>query len=374
MEIKGIKYTGPIFDGSGYAQACRGNIMALRSLGVPITLNPISFESLRPNLGEEGEILSSMIDKVIDYNVNLIHTTPEFWSKHAEKGVKNIGYTIWETTKLHKSWPPYINESVDACLVGCSWNEEVFKNSGVTVPVGVVPHGINIEDYESCEPYSVAGLPEDKFAFYSIFQFTERKNPLALIKAYWYAFQNDENVALVLKTYRSDYSDAEKDAIRLTLRRLKQVTLMDKYPPIYFISNMLTNEEMCGLHARGDCYASLDRGEGFGLSPFAAGAVGNPIIVTGFGGALEYAKPDNSYLVDYTLEPVFGMPWSPWYRGDQLWATPNIEHGAKLMRHVYENQEEAREKGNKLRSYIRENFAWKVIGQKIIDEIQRIMD
>jgi len=44
MKIKGIKYTGPVFDGSGYAQAVRCNIMALYSAGIPLTVNPISVE------------------------------------------------------------------------------------------------------------------------------------------------------------------------------------------------------------------------------------------------------------------------------------------------------------------------------------------
>jgi hypothetical protein len=88
------------------------------------------------------------------------------------------------------------------------------------------------------------------------------------------------------------------------------MTPMDNYPPIYLISHMLSNDEIVGLHKKGDCYFSTDRGEGFGLSPFTAGSCGNPIIVTGFGGSTEYAKPDNSYLIDYQLTPCSGMPWS----------------------------------------------------------------
>ena len=144
---------------------------------------------------------------------------------------------------------------------------------------------------------------------------------------------------------------------------------MDKYPAIYLIPNMLTNDEIYGLHARGDCYVSLDRGEGFGLSPFTAGACGNPIMITGFGGSTEYAKRDNSYLINYNLTPVFGMPWSPWYRGDQLWAEPDVKHGADILKYIFENQDEAKKTGSLLKEYIRENFAWEVIGQKIIDGI-----
>jgi len=372
MEITGIKYIGPIFDNSGYAQACRGNIMALYNKGIELTLEPISFESARPGLGEEGRILDGLKGRKIPYNIVFIHTTPEFWSRYRERDKVNVGYTIWETTKLHPDWPTYINSNVEKLLVGCTWNESVFKDSGVTVPIGVVPHGIDMSVFEDIEPYKIGGIPDDAYVFYSVFQWTERKHPLAMVKAYWHAFQNNENVALVLKTYRSDYSEPEKDAIRTTIRRLKKVTPMENYPKIYLIMKLLTNEEIHGLHARGNCYVSFDRGEGFGLSPFTAGACGNPIIVTNFGGSTEYAKEDNSYLVNYVLTPVFGMPWSPWYRGDQLWAEPDVKHASDLMKYAYEHQDEARSRGKKLKDYIANNFTWDHIGSKIITEIEKI--
>lgn len=372
MEITGIKYTSPMLDNSGYAQASRGNIMALHKLGVPLTLNPISFEGIRPDLGETGRVIESMVNKDINYNINIIHTTPEFWEKHKQPGKINIGYTIWETTLLHPKWKDYINDNVDAVMVGCEWNVEVFRNSGVTVPIFVVPHGISTKAFDNIEPFEVQGVDEDAYIFYSVFQWTERKHPLSMIKGYWHAFQNNENVALVLKTYRSDYSDGEKEAIRTTLKRLKKVTPMDNYPPIYLIPHMLTDDEILGLHAKGDCYVSMDRGEGFGLSPFTAGACGNPIIVTGFGGSTEYAKPSNSYLIDYVLTPVFGMPWSPWYRGDQLWAEPDVKHGADIMKYVFEHQDEAVQRGQIMKEDIRKNFSWEIIGQKIINSIKEL--
>lgn len=373
MQIKGIRYTAPIFDNSGYGKASRGNIMSLYNLGIPITLNPISFESAKPDLLEnESIILNSLVNKDIDYNINFIHTTPEFWKKYRKPDVKNVGYTVWETDRLHCSWPRYINDNVDKVIVVCEWNKEVFESSGVTIPIGVVRHGIHMDDFKGIKPYDIDGVEKDAYVFFSVFQWVERKCPLALIKAYWHAFQNNENVALVLKTYRSDYSDPEKQAIRSTISRLKSVMPIKKYPPVYLIPHMLSEKEILGLHTRGDCYVSLDRGEGFGLSPFIAGANGTPIIVTGLGGSTEYAKDDNSYLNPYTLTPVFGMPYSPWYSGDQLWAEPDVYAAFKTMRHVYENKSEAKEKGLRLKKYISENFTWEHIGKKLIKELEMI--
>jgi len=111
-------------------------------------------------------------------------------------------------------------------------------------------------------------------------------------------------------------------------------------------------------------------------SPFTAGAVGDPIIVTGLGGVLEYAKPENSYLINYSWTPVFGMNWSPWYNHGkdeaQMWAEPDCGHAIELMRHVYNNQEEAREKGKMLEKYIAENLSWEKVGQKIINVIKSL--
>ena len=373
MRITGIKYIAPILDGSGYAQAARGNVVALHKAGVPVMVNPISFEHARPSLGKDGDIIQGCINNPVDYNVVLIHTTPEFWSQHREEGKLNVGYTIWETTKIHPDWKRYINDNVDLCIVGCEWNVGVFKDSGVTVPVKSVPHYVDAGVFDTAEPYNIQGLPPDHFAFYSIFQWQERKNPMGLIKAYWHAFTENEKVALILKTYRSNYSEQEKNAVRQSLQRLKYMFPYESYPKIYLIPDMLTNDEILSLHKRGDCYVTLDRGEGFGLSTATAAACGNPIISTGFGGVREYADEDNSYLVNYTLTPVGGLPWCPWYLGEQLWAEPDVKHASDTMRRVYENREEAEQRGAKIREHVKNNLSHEVIGNKLIKNIEELL-
>jgi len=372
MKIKGIKYVSPALDGSGYGEASRGYILALHQMGVPITVSPISFEEIRPVNEKYGKTLESLINKEIDYNVVIVHATPHHFSKYSEQGKTNIGYTVWETTKLPADWVEMMNK-MDMILTCCDWNTEVYKSSGITVPVGVVPHGINTEEFEGIKPYNIRGVNKDTFVFYDIFQFMERKNPTALVRAYWHAFQGGEDVALVLKTYRTNYSDNDKGKVKETLKRLKQLTpLPGKHAPVYLILDLLTRNEILGLHARGDCFITLDRGEGFGLSGFTAGAFGNPLISTNFGGVKEYANEDNSYLVDYTLGPVFGMVWGPWYTADQLWASADVLDAAETMEYVYKHRDVAKEKGNMLSENIKTNFTWPVVSGKMVAEISKI--
>lgn len=371
MEIRGIKYISPAFDPSGYGQASRGYILALHKLGIPLTLAPVAFDKDSPAQGEADKILRSLINKQIDYNIVITHLTPEFWEQKREPDKFNIGYTVWETDKLHPSWPGWINK-MDMVMCSSEFNVEVFKNSGVTIPIISIPHGMDMSEFENIEPFQVSGVKPDAYKFYSIMQFTERKNPMALLKSYWHAFPNKENVALILKTYRSNFSEGEKDAIRATVKKLKEVSPADNYPPIYLVLDMLSRQEVLGLHKFGDCCISLDRGEGFGLSPAEGGASGNPIIVTGWGGCLEYAKPDNSYLVNYTLTPVSGMNWSPWYRIDQLWAEPDLADAAAKMRQVYQDQQSAANKGIALKNFISTELSWDKVANKMLDAIKSV--
>ncbi|MBV5347124.1 glycosyltransferase family 4 protein, partial [bacterium] len=253
------------------------------------------------------------------------------------------------------------------------WNVDVFRDSGITIPIGCVPHCISENDGDNIQPFNIASIPKDTYVFGFVSQWTERKDPLSLLKAYWYAFQNNENVALVMKTYRSSYAESEKDAIRSTIKRLKSIMVFDSFPKLYYISDMLTEDEMRGLYKRMDCYVTLDRGEGWGLGPFQAGAYGKPVIATGFGGVTEFLKDDNSYLVDYTLSPTHGMPFSPWYRSEQLWAQADVAHGAQLMQEVFNNQEAAKETGTRLQTYIHEYFSHEVVGARMLKEIEEAL-
>ena len=89
---------------------------------------------------------------------------------------------------------------------------------------------------------------------------------------------------------------------------------------------------------------------------------------------LDYVNENTGYLISYTLTPVFGMPWSPYYKGDQLWAEPDVYHAAKLMRHVYNNREEAKQKGIALQRNLRKNFNYDVLGDKFIYTINKILE
>ena len=58
--------------------------------------------------------------------------------------------------------------------------------------------------------------------------------------------------------------------------------------------------EMAALMRRADCYVSLHRAEGFGLTLGETMALGKPVIATGFSANLDFMTAENSYLVRHT--------------------------------------------------------------------------
>ncbi len=70
-------------------------------------------------------------------------------------------------------------------------------------------------------------------------------------------------------------------------------------PRIVLSTRGLDRAGIDALHAAGDCFVSLSRGEGWGLGAFDAGSHGHPIVVTGWGGTLDMLPTGYPYCVDY---------------------------------------------------------------------------
>ncbi len=224
---------------------------------------------------------------------------------------------------------------------------------------------------ETVPKLSFGEVPEDCFVFYSIFQWQERKNPYGLLSAYTSAFSGVDDVVLVMKTYRHNHATDKQQIVDL-VRDFKKYVRLDHYPKIYIVVENMSKEGILALHGTGDCFLLLQRSEGWGLPHFEAAACGNPIITPGYGGQEEFLKEDNSYLTNYTLCPVGGMTWSPYYTGDQLWCEPDMEHAINLMRHVYNNRDEAKAKGAKVKEFVTTNFSWDVVGNLIIKRLNEL--
>ncbi len=374
MKPKGIQYVGPVLERSDWAQGGRQFAVALHEAGLLLRLRAIDARGRPRGPGGDVEARQGLLNNPIDYDLVLLHGTPDQWLGLRESGKRHIGLAEWFTSRLHTAWTAAINASVDLCLVPSEWNRELFITSGVRVPVRVLPYCLDVTELAAGKPWRVAGVDDAAYKFYAVLDFTEQGNPAALVRSYWAAFQQDEQVALILKAQRPDLGDRARAAMIGTLERLKQVTQLDRYPPIYLVVEDIDRDALVGLHAYGDCFVSLDRGHAFGLAAFEAAAAGNPILITGAGGVGEFASPGDAYLVRHSLTPVSGMTSNPWCRGDQLWAEPDCGHAIELLRQVHAERARAAECGRRLQARIAAQFSRAAAAQSFIELVEKLPD
>src|SRR5207302_1409289 len=70
---------------------------------------------------------------------------------------------------------------------------------------------------------------------------------------------------------------------------------------IEYLHQNLREEELAGLYTACDCLVHPYRGEGFGLPIAEAMACGLPVIVTGYGAALDFCNDENAFLIPASI-------------------------------------------------------------------------
>jgi len=195
------------------------------------------------------------------------------------------------------------------------------------------------------------------------------------VRAYLSAFTADDPVVLLIKTGPRDHtvvspptdSNPHHGATSWSLARL-----IGEFPTparIELITRDMSDAEIWRLHERGDCYVSLCRSEGWGLTAFDAASLATPVVITGYGGQLEYLGADNADLVHYDLVPVDDPAGEHSYTPDQTWAEPHIDHATELLRQVRAAPSSARERAEAAQRLIRDRYAPVRVGQTFRDAV-----
>lgn len=100
-------------------------------------------------------------------------------------------------------------------------------------------------------------------------------------------------------------------------------------------------------------------------------ACGLPVIATDWSAHCDFMNAENAYPLPVE-QLVPAQAKCPYYRGFR-WAEPSYHHLRRLMRYVFENQAEARAKGQRASRDVLANWTWDQAAQKIVNRLDQIV-
>lgn len=365
-----IRYYGPWHDPSGYGAANRNFITSLFLAGVDVTTEGIAQMTERTGYGWQHELCEALENRQTDYKIQILHATPDLAAKSIDSSKYNIFHLFWETDRLPKEWVGPCNKAQEIWTAS-EQQAQMIKNSGVTTLISSFPQPLETTRAEASPPPFI--IPNfDGFVFYSIFQWIERKNPKALLTAYWKAFEGVKDVVLVLKTYRVNYTEGEDAKIKAQIAEWKRQLNQVHYPRVYLVTRLLTTADMFRLHKLGNVFISPSRGEGWCIPAVEASLMGNPVVSINQTGFADIFPKDIYYPINCAPGKIIEERHIPWYQSDQNWLNINPEDLISALKDIYNNPTEAKERGKKASAFVKENFNYFTVGQKMKERLLQI--
>lgn len=343
-----IRFCSPVQSHMGYAELGRTLVNQLVLAGHAVTVVPIPMEHCDLDFGPLGAQAIRLIGEDTRADVNIVNMIAPLFPHFRLPGARNIGYTMFEADALPPGWAAACN-AMDAVWVPSAWMRGVFVAAGVTVPVFAVP--------PDAVDLPVAVPAPGPFRLLSVFQWSARKNPADLIRAFCAAFDGAGDVVLTLKAYRTADEQHNTAYIGAAIKAiLAQCRPRTAFPRIELLASLYTAAQMRALFARSHAYVSLAHAEGWGLPAWEATLSGLPVIHTDWSTPAEFVHPQG--LVRSHPTPVSGMEdFVPYYDLGMNWAQPQLDDAMARLRDLRVHRDAWRDTALAHRDDIRRRYS-----------------
>jgi glycosyltransferase involved in cell wall biosynthesis len=293
----------------------------------------------------------------------------------------NIGITAGlEVEQYPAKWGEYCNQ-MTAVIVPTNFAKERLIACGTTVPIFVVPEGIDTKVFNPTTPTDVNAsgiwptldqIPT-KFNFLTVGQWLpgpvgeDRKNIPATAMAVISALLDNTDVGIVCKTFINNMSSPDRYAL---FERFKSAFGEKAANRVHVIHGILTDQEMQHLyvHPKIRAFLSLTHGEGYFRPLAEAMACDLPVIVTGWSGHMDYVNQELATTIGYDMTQVPPSAWQPDLLGQgQTWANPVFEEAENRIRRCYNGYKVAKDRAVKMGVIMREKWSLEA-ADKLLDE------
>lgn len=276
-----------------------------------------------------------------------------------------IGQWFWELEEFPTGFGTAFDVVDEVWAATTFIADAIRQRAPETVSVQVMPLPLLAPPVDSSFERSHLNL-DDRFMFLFNFDFlsvANRKNPRGLVEAYISAFDEGEGAQLVIKSTNGDQYRNSLEELRWMARKRRDITIIDTY---------LQRGEVGALTASADCYISLHRSEGLGLTMSEAMALGVPVIATGYSGNMDFMSDDVAVLVPWEYCDVGPEAWP--YPESSRWADPQLDAASNAMREMFLDEQKRERIGEAGRQFLVENFSPEACGTRMRDRLQSIAE
>ena len=345
--VPGVNLVGFLEGELGLGEVARKLGRALERAEIPLAAIPYRRTPSRQEhpLALEQSREAPFDTNVICLNADYLHAFLDDVGVEFFAGRYSIGVWFWESSVFRA------DNAGGFRFLDEVWVASEYVRRAVVaeadVPVHIVPLPIEAPTAPS-HTRPELGLPEG-FMFLFLFDFVsaQRKNPDAVVAGFKRAFEPGAGPVLVMKSINGRERKPHL---------LEQLTAAAAgRPDIHVVDGYLSAAQKEAVIAACDCYVSLHRSEGFGLTMAEAMAHGKPVIATAYSGNVDFMDETNSYLVPHRLVPVPEDWWA--YAPGAQWADPDVGAAAALMREVYEDRDASAARGERGRRSVLGEFS-----------------
>ena len=354
-----ILYISNYMDGTGWGNAAINNILALDSVGVEIVPRAITFESQQSNYPDRIKELED--NSIHDCDVCIQHTLPSLYSY--DSNFKNIGFFATESSNFRDTnWHRNAN-LMDELWVPSHNTKGIARLSGVTKPIHVAPHSLDISSYNRNNTGNKIQELQSSFNFVFVGEFIERKNIKALLMAFHNEFELWEPVNLFIKTskqtleYVEKYCQQIKDGLKIRSNYKREI----------IVAGHLNKEDYISVLSQCHCFVMPSRGEAFCIPALEAMAVNIPVLYTQHTGLEDFCV---GHSITSRPTPCFGAVSTlpDLDTANSTWQEIDIMELSQAMRTAFIkwNTKIAKEEADHAKE-IAKTYDHKIIGQKLKD-------
>jgi glycosyltransferase involved in cell wall biosynthesis len=347
----------------GVGEAGRLICQALAAAGVPVSAINHNETVSRQKYDFETNNRGHFKTLFMAVNSDQLQSACEYLGKDFLENRYVIGQWFWELEELPERYQKSF-ELVDEIWAPTLFIKDAIEKKSpssvkvVHMPLPLVTPKIDIS--VNREKFGIG----NGYAFLFTFDFMsvlKRKNALGLIEAYCDAFAATDGAMLVLKTINGDRRLPELEKIRWKSRNRHDIVIIDQY---------LDVEESSALMNVCDCYVSLHRSEGLGLTMAEAMLLGKPVIATGYSGNMDFMTDETSLLVPWIYTDVGDD--AEGYPSDSQWAEPDLSMANSMMRDLFLNREFGLALGDRAKKDLQSRFSPEVTGERMKERLEKI--